>query len=174
MARKKRGGIIMGALGGVLIVGGGAVLAGLAFAPEEMERGYGTLKVAFDSTVETVQEEVFEQLPTFTIGVVGDIPELDRCDGTFTIMRSYEHEGVPETAAAHNNCGGDIVLSWEEGQRVQSSDGDIYEVIDIRYTSKIWATTDDLVGLQGDLALQSCFYGEDKMKFVGLELVEEA
>ena len=82
---------------------------------------------------------------------------------------------MPETAAAHNNCGGDVLLPWDEGQQIQIEGRDeVYEVIDIRYTSKIWASTDDLVGLQGDLALQTCFYGEDRMKFVGLEVVDDA
>ena len=47
-------------------------------------------------------------------------------------------------------------------------------VIDIRYTPKIWATTEDLIGLQGELALQTCFYGEDRMKFIGLVKVEDS
>jgi hypothetical protein len=75
--------------------------------------------------------------------------------------------------AAHNNCGGDVLLPWEEGQRIQfEGDDQVYEVVDIRYTPKIWASTSDLVGLGGELALQSCFYGEDRMKFIGLDPVE--
>lgn len=71
--------------------------------------------------------------------------------------------------------------AWPSGtdfptQRVNVSglgyDG-LYEVVDIRHTSKVWSSTDDLVGLRGDLALQSCFYGQDQMKFVGLERILE-
>ncbi|WP_110588107.1 hypothetical protein [Microbacterium suaedae] len=174
MGKRKRGNIVLGALGGVLIVGGAALLAGVLLAPEQVEKGYGGVKVAIGSTIDSVQEEVFEELPTVTVGATGGIPELDLCDGTFTIMTSYEREGVPETAAAHNNCGGDVLLSWDEGQRIRIDGRDeVYEVVDIRYTSKIWSSTDDLVGLQGEIALQSCFYGEDRMKFVGLEPVSE-
>ncbi|MTE24200.1 MULTISPECIES: hypothetical protein [Microbacterium] len=175
MARKRRGGIVLGALGGVLVLGGAAILAGVAFAPEQVERTYGAVKTSIDKTVDEVQEQVFEELPTVTIGVEGGLAELDRCDGTFTIMRSYEREGVPETGAAHNNCGGDVLLAWDEGQKIRIAGRDeVYEVVDIRYTSKIWSSTDDLVGLGGDIALQSCFYGEDRMKFVGLAPVEES
>ncbi|WP_156761558.1 hypothetical protein [Microbacterium karelineae] len=175
MVKRKRGGVVLGVLGAVLILGGGALLAGVALAPEQVEKGYGDIKVAIGSSVDKVQEEVFEELPTVTVGVEGGIPELDLCDGTFTIMTSYERDGVPETAAAHNNCGGDVLLPWEEGQRIRIDGRDeVYEVVDIRYTSKIWSSTDDLVGLQGEIALQSCFYGEDRMKFVGLEPVDDA
>ena len=175
MARKKRGGIVLGALGGLLIVGGGALLAGILLQPEAVEKVYGETKTKVQDTVASVQQNVFDELPTVTIGATGGIAEVDRCDGTFTIMTSYEGEGIPETAAAHNNCGGDVLLPWDEGQQIQIEGRDeVYEVIDIRYTSKIWASTDDLVGLQGDLALQTCFYGEDRMKFVGLEVVDDA
>lgn len=176
MARKKLGGIILGALGGVLIVGGAGLLTAVALAPDAVEKTYGDLKTQVTGTVDKVQQDVFEELPTVKIGVEGGMPELDEAcaDDSFVIMSSYEREGVPETAAAHNNCGGDVLLPWEEGQRIQIEGRDeVYEVIDIRYTSKIWASTDDLVGLQGDLALQTCFYGEDRMKFVGLEVVED-
>lgn len=47
----------------------------------------------------------------------------------------------------------------------------MYEVVDIRHTPQVWATFEDIEGLNGELALQTCFYGEDKMKFVGLRPV---
>lgn len=177
MARKKRRGIILGALGGVLIVGGAGLLAAVALAPDAVEKTYGTLKTQVTGTVDKVQQDVFEELPTVKIGGEGGMPELDAAcaDNSFVIMPSYEREGVPETAAAHNNCGGDVLLPWDEGQRIQIEGRDeVYEVIDIRYTPKTYASTADLVGLQGDLALQTCFYGEDRMKFVGLEVVDDA
>ncbi|MGI6878294.1 hypothetical protein [Microbacterium sp. gxy059] len=171
--KKKRGGVVLGALGGVLILGGVAVLTALWLAPQEVERVYGNVRTEAIGTVDRVREQVFDDIPTVRLGVEGDRAELDWCDGSFITMRSYEREGVPTTAAAHNNCGGDVLLSWDEGQKVgiEGTD-DVYEVVDIRYTSKIWSSTDDLVGLQGDLALQSCFYGEDRMKFVGMKKIE--
>ncbi|WP_029150399.1 hypothetical protein [Microbacterium indicum] len=173
--RKRRGGWIITALGGVLVLAGAVVLAGVIFAPDETERVYGSVKTEVDKTVTQVQEQVTGELPTVTIGVVGGKSQLDYCDGTFTVMTSYEREGVPTTAAAHNNCQGDVLLGWEDGQKINVVGGGFdgeYQVVDIRYTSKIWSSTDDLVGLQGALALQSCFYGEDRMKFVGLEPVD--
>ncbi|WP_454860953.1 hypothetical protein [Promicromonospora soli] len=87
-------------------------------------------------------------------------------------MKSYAHDDVPPVWAAHNSCDGDAILPWETGQNIRIEGSDqVYEIVDIRYTPKIWATTHDLVGLDGDLTLQTCFYGEDRMKFIGLRSV---
>ena len=180
---RKAGNIVLGTLGGVLVAGGVALLLGVWLIPDTVEQGYGALKSGYRGTVDKVQEQVFDEYPTVELGVTGDEADLDiACNAgdtyhTFTIMKSYERDGVPETAAAHNNCGGDVLLPWDEGQKI-NIEGDgvdgLYEIIDIRYTPKIWATTEDLIGLQGDLALQTCFYGEDRMKFIGLVKVEDS
>jgi len=180
---RKAGNIVLGSVGGVLVAGGIALLLGVWLMPDTVEKGYGALKTGYRGTVDKVQEQVFDEYPTVALGVTGDETDLDiACNAgdtyhTFTIMKSYERDGVPETAAAHNNCGGDVLLPWEEGQKINIEGDDmdgLYEIIDIRYTPKIWATTEDLIGLEGDLALQTCFYGEDRMKFIGLEKVEES
>ncbi len=91
-------------------------------------------------------------------------------------MTSYERDGVPPVWAAHNNCGGDIVLPLAIGDEIdlKNADGTVrYRVVDIRQTPKVWVTTEELVGLQGEVALQSCFYGKGQpMKFLGLEMVD--
>lgn len=171
-------------LAGVLLLAGAGLLAGAFLAPNEVQRVYGAVKVKVDETVQTVkvkvgetvqtdQEDTFEVLPEVALGVSGGIPELDRCDGTFTEMLSYEHAGVPPVWAAHNNCGGDVLLPWDVGQRLRFAGSEqVYEVVDVRTVPKTWSTTADLVGLGGDLALQTCFYGEDRMKFIGLTPVD--
>lgn len=160
-------------VGGALLAAGGALLASLLFVPQAVERAYGEAKTTISATVDDVRAEVFDTLPTIHLGATGGVGELDRCDGTFTEMSSYEHGDVPPVWAAHNNCSGDVLLPWETGQRIQiEGDDQVYEVVDIRNTPKTWATIDDLVGLDGSLALQTCFYGEDRMKFIGLEPVD--
>ena len=181
--RRKAGNIVLGTLGGILVAGGLALLVGVWLVPDTVEQGYGALKTGYRGTVDKVQEQVFAEYPTVGLGVTGGTHDLEvACNAgdtyrTFTIMTSYERDGVPPTAAAHNNCGGDVLLPWEEGQKIhiegEGVDG-LYEIIDIKYTPKIWATTEDLIGLKGELALQTCFYGEDRMKFIGLEKVEES
>ena len=175
-ARRRRRGAwntVLTVFGVALLVGGLALGAGTLFAPQTVEQAYGAVKVGVADRVQQVQQEVFEELPTVKLGVSGGQTELDWCDGTFTEMLSYEREGVPPVWAAHNNRGGDVILPWEVGQRIRIDGSDqVYEIVDITYTSKIWSSTADLVGLGGEFALQSCFYGEDRMKFIGLEPVD--
>lgn len=92
-------------------------------------------------------------------------------------MLSYESEDAtwPPVFAAHNNCGGDVILSWKLSQEVfleEAGEKTVYRIVDIREIPKTWSTTADLKGLGGELALQTCLYGEDLMRFVGLEAVE--
>lgn len=159
---------------GITLLGvGGALAAGVLFAPQAVERAYGEAKSTVSGAVDTIREETLDELPSVNLGATGGMSELDRCDGTFTEMSSYEHGDVPPVWAAHNNCAGDVLLPWESGQRIQlDGDDQVCEVVDIVYTPKTWATVDDIVGLDGELALQTCFYGEDRMKFIGLEPVE--
>lgn len=155
-----------------MIAVGAALGAGALLAPDMTQRVYGTVKVTASQALASARQQVTGEIPTVRLGVSGDVAELDRCDGTFTEMTSYENDSVPEVWAAHNNCGGDVVLPWDVGQRLRLEGSDqVYEVVDIRRTAKTWATTDDLVGLDGELALQTCHYGEDRMKFIGLRPV---
>lgn len=165
-------------LGAVLIVSGLAIGAGALFAPEATERIYGDAKVTVQGLGRDVAAAAEEattgerSYPQISLGASGTAEDLDRCDGTFTEMKSYEREGVPPVWAAHNNCGGDIILPWEVGTELQiAGSPTVYRVVDIRFTSKVWSSTADLVGLSGELALQTCFYGEDRMKFIGLQPV---
>lgn len=172
MRARRRRDIAGLAVAGVLIAAGGALLIGTLSAPQTVEHAYGTVKTSITGTVDEVREETFGVLPTVRLGATGGVPALDACDGSFTEMASYKREGVPPVWAAHNNCLGDVLLPWETGQHIRlEGSGQVYEVIDIRHTGKTWATTEDLIGLGGSLALQTCFYGEDSMKFVGLEPV---
>lgn len=170
--------VLATAVGGLLVAGGLVLATGVAVAPEATEKIYGEAKTQVQElsreSLGVVEQTVTGQksYPQIQLGVSGTIRELDRCDGTFTEMSSYEREGIPPVWAAHNNCGGDIILPWDVGTEVQlAGDPTVYSIVDIRYTSKVWSSTDDLVGLQGELALQSCFYGEDRMKFIGLQPV---
>lgn len=159
----------------VTVIGCGLVVGGVAIgglglvAPATVERLYGEAR----QSITELQTSITGELPRVRLGASGGIPELDRCDGTFTEMKSYEGTGrVPPVWAAHNACGGDVTLPWQIGQLVTIDDsGDTYEVVEVRDTAKRWVTTEALLDLKGDLALQTCYYGEERMKFVGLTLV---
>ncbi|WP_162238899.1 hypothetical protein [Microbacterium sp. Leaf320] len=134
--------------------------------PTETERVLGTAKVA----LQTAAQELIapDQLPRITLGAEGGTRELDACTGEFTEMITYRDAAVPPLYAAHNNCGGDIILGWQLGTRVQVAGSDtVYEVVDERRTPK-GAPVDTLAGIDGELLVQTCFYGEDQMRFLAL------
>ncbi|WP_315069880.1 hypothetical protein [uncultured Microbacterium sp.] len=150
-----------------VILGLSAFLLQMAW-PEAVERGYGAVRAAIVS----VENSTSGELPSVRLSSDGGIEGLDRCDGSFSEMTSYRQTGVPPVYAAHNNCGGDITHPWAVGQRVRiEGRGEVYEVVEVRDTPKRWVTTAALEGLSGDLALQTCYYGVNRMKFVGLVAV---
>ncbi|MFB8188133.1 hypothetical protein ACFC14_02340 [Microbacterium sp. NPDC055988] len=171
---RPRSGRLLRVIAGILI-GAGVLLAVVAVvAPERVERAYGATKSTVDAIAAGVRATVLDELPRARLGATGGKAELSRCDDTFTQMASYTRAGVPPVWAAHNNCGGDVILNWQLGDHVilSTAQGDVeYEVVEVRHVPKTWSSTDDLLGLDGDLALQTCLYGQDIMDFVGLDRV---
>lgn len=157
-----------------VIVGVGIGVAALLW-PDEVEKAYGDVQISIGQW----RAEATGEVPLAVLGEAGGKGLVDQCDGTFTEMKSYEREDVPPVWAAHNNCRGDVILPLELGDEIDlEHGGDVtrYVVVDIRETAKVWVTTEALIGLQGDLALQSCYFGgtDVPMKFVGLVTAEAA
>lgn len=149
-----------------LVVVGAALLGGSVFAPDFVARAAGSVKVEIDRQVHRILTP--DELPVIRLGPEGSLIELDLCDGTFTEMVSYRMDGVPPLYAAHNNCGGDILLGWEIGERVRIEGSDtVYTVVEERHTPK-WSHIEKLVGMSGEIVLQTCYYGENRMRFLGL------
>lgn len=164
---------LVGFSGVLALLTGVLILGGVIFAPDKTEELFGQVKTSAQQTIEEVTGEV----PHVPLGETGRVELLDICDGLFYGMASYQvNADIIPVYAAHNNCGGDVVLAWDVGDRI-SIDGDgrtgLYEVTDVRITPKTWATTADLIGLEGEFALQSCYYGVDQMRFLGLKPVSE-
>lgn len=146
-------------------------------APDVTDRAYGTTVTLVQKVVATATETV-TGTPTRTalLGGDGTPTDLNTCDGTFTHMTTYNTtptDGVvfPGVWAAHNKCGGDTILSWELGDHATLTTRDgtttAYTVTDIRLLPKT-ATVTDLNNLNGLIALQTCFYGQNLMKIVAL------
>jgi hypothetical protein len=155
-------------VGAIFVFSGVALLWLQTTDPAVVERAYGTARAVVLEAQAAVSADIVE----VRLGEEGGIELLDACDGSFAEMTSYRDGGAIPVFAAHNNCGGDIIHSWTVGDQVRVEGRDtIYQVVETRDTPKRWATTEELDGLRGDFALQTCYYGEDLMKFVGLEPV---
>lgn len=166
--RRSRSGLLIASI--ALVTLGSGFLVASTVAPDAVDRITGDIKVS----VQKQLHQVFapDDLPQLRLGGEGGLPQLDDCDGTFTEMISYRVEGVIPLFAAHNNCGGDIILGWELGQRVTVEGSDIvYEVVEERHTPK-WSDVEALVGMSGEFMVQTCFYGENRMRFLALAQVD--
>ncbi|AQY00624.1 MULTISPECIES: hypothetical protein [Microbacterium] len=157
----------------IVLVGlGMSFLSASVFAPDLVDKVTGDVKVS----VLKQFHQIFapDELPTIRLGGEGGMVELDHCDGTFTEMVSYRIDDVLPLFAAHNNCGGDVILGWDLGQRVMIEGSDVvYEVVEERHTPK-WSNVEALVGMTGEFMVQTCFYGENRMRFLSLAPVGPA
>lgn len=174
VARRRRAvSIVLGTLTTVLLVSAASLLGGTTFFPEETERVIGQAKV-------TAQQFFAPEVVTVTVNGEGGEADLDRAaPGEFVEMVGYRIDGVPPVYAAHNFSGGDVVLGWQFGQHVDVHDAvtgvtTSYVFVDERTTRKWgYVSVEEIVGLRGAIALQSCVYGVDQMRFVGLIPVAE-
>ena len=170
--RRRRGGRLLLVPALVLVAGGIALALASALVPQAVDRVTGEAKVAVDTQIHRIFSP--DTLPVIRLGDEGGIRDLDHCDGTFTEMVSYRVDDVLPLYAAHNFCGGDAILGWEIGQRVRVAGSDtVYEVVDERRTVK-WADARLLQGMPGEFLLQTCFYGQNLMRFVALAPVAAA
>lgn len=166
MTRSRVGRRALALSGGFLLVIAISAVACQTIAPEAVERTVQELHRVIGSGL---QERDGAGLPIIALGPPGGEPELDRCPAAFVEMIPYRAAGVLPTYAAHNVCGGDIILGWSLGQRVRiKGDPGSYEVVDIVSIPKGTATVADLRGVHGSMTLQTCYYGVQRMRLVGL------
>ncbi|PPF41857.1 hypothetical protein C5B85_18220 [Pseudoclavibacter sp. AY1F1] len=158
---------------------GAAALAVSVLAPDLTQQAVGQVRhvaQAVELYAESTDPVAGPALPTVRLGELGPEALLDVCDGSFPELEQYRVEATLQPVyAAHNNCGGDIILAWQVGTNVtiQQHDGSTatYVVTDSRDVGKHGSTTGDLLGLDGTLLVQSCYWGRDTMRFVALNPV---
>ncbi|MGN8551421.1 UNVERIFIED_CONTAM: hypothetical protein OHV15_02410 [Microbacterium sp. SLM126] len=164
--RRRKGHLAVLVVSVLLISAGIALLGGVMIAPDAVEKVVGNTEVAVRKAVHEIVAP--GTLPEITLGPEGGVREMDHCDGTFTEMISYRMDEVLPLYAAHHRCGGDIILGWEMGERVRVAGSDvIYEVVEERHTPK-WSQVDALKGMTGEFMVQTCYYGENRMRFLAL------
>lgn len=141
--------------------------------PTHAERVIGEAKVTIQHAIHDVTTASSAEDLVVYLGPLGGMRELDWCDGRFIELDSYRITGVLPVYAAHNNCGGDIILSLELGDRVKvGNDGTVYQVVEERHTTK-YGNVGSLRGMTGELLLQTCFYGQNKMRFLALAVAND-
>lgn len=171
----------MTVVGVSLVCAGLVVTAGTLFASEQVEGVYAAAKqTAQRGWDDTTQAVTGNPTRSVALGAAGVESDLDRCDGTFTQLTEYAVSGaeVPPVWAAHNSCGGDVILSWELGDRVtltghgaEANDltGQVFEVVEVRHAPKYGGDVSVLDGMDGELVVQSCYYRPDtRMRFLAL------
>lgn len=170
--------IILLAMGGLMMLAGVSIIA-IFFIPEN------SLPPTIKEEVKKIQTEISKTVDeasnrgemAITVGHIGGAAELELCDGTFTQVISYEEGGLQPTFLAHNGCGGSPVLYAELGSivKVTSIEGVTkeYKVVSERILPQIGSYASDVVGLEGDILLQTCYWDWETMRFIGLESLEE-
>lgn len=126
-----------------------------------------------DVTAKSVTPQV-KDVKRYTIHISnegGDV-EMDYCASGFTEMIHYEGLNDKRLLSQHNNCGGDIVLPMELGDHVVIEGDQEYVITELRDTTK-QITTAAINDMNGDVLLQSCYYKDNKMKFVALTPVNK-
>lgn len=162
-------------LGVLLIFSGLSFFVGNSVAPETTSRIVYGSKAKIENRIQKIQEKTTGEYPTVTLGPEGGLWEMNNTYKMFIEMVSYRYPNVPPVYAAHNGYGGDIILNWEKGQKVnvvgRGKDGVYVVVGDLQTPKNIMVS--DLTSLTGTIVLQSCFYGVDVMRFVELAPLEE-
>lgn len=127
------------------------------------------------SAEEAVPPQEIIQVRQYSISVTnsGGQRELDACTGGFTEMLDQEDLDEKTLLSAHNNCRGDVILPIVVGDRVVIENRGVFEVIDSRDTRKK-ATSDEISDMNGEILLQTCYYREDRMKFLALTPISDS
>lgn len=113
--------------------------------------------------------EKTEEVKRYTVKIAnkGGSKEMNYCADGFTEMIYYKGLEGKTLLSRHNNCGGDIVLPMEIGDHVVIENDQEYVVTDLRDTTK-QITTAAINDINGAVILQSCYWHENRMKFVAL------
>ncbi len=175
-ARRRLRRAVLYTLGAGAMALGAATLGLSLFAPHLVERGYGEARAAANEAALLLAPPATangERMPSVRLGDLGSEALMDACDGSFPQLESYAaQDGLQPVYAAHNGCGGDVILPWSVGERVEvvAADGSasVYVVSDFRDVAKFGSSTRDVLGLTGSLLLQTCHWGDPQMRFVAL------
>ena len=113
-------------------------------------------------------------VPTWSISIatVGMQAEIDACQW---VRMDFTAEVVLPVVAAHNFCGGGIVLDMQGGDTVALAGTGLDGLYVVVAAQDAWADSDAadaISGLAGDVVLQTCYWTDDgQERLVGLQKV---
>lgn len=102
-------------------------------------------------------------IPTWSVAItaIGLQAEIDACQW---VRMDFSAAVTIPVVAAHNFCGGDIVLQMQSGQAVSLSGAGLdgsYVVVAARDAQADQDAVDAISGLAGDVILQTCYWADD-------------
>lgn len=169
--RKRR---IITVLGVLVALLGLVALIVLWLWPKEVKQATGEVSTQ-------VVKVITGKVPKVQLGGDGGQAEVDACPGDWVRMINYRLDAP--VYAAHNGCAelvgrGDVILPLKPGDLVDVVDQRgrerSYEVVEMRDTPQHGQSTATIEDMDGELILQTCYWDDLTMKFVGLDPVPEA
>lgn len=153
----------------LIAVWGGIQLFGDNVVSEVRKSQAETIQVPSDDITTKSVTPAVKDVKRYTIHISnkGGDTEMDYCASGFTEMIYYQGLNDKRLLSQHNNCGGDIVLPMELGDHVAIEGDQEYVITELRDTTK-QINTSAISDMNGEVLLQSCYYKENKMKFVAL------
>ena len=166
-------------VGFLFVIIGVFVIVGGKVAPEFTEKYVQGVKVQVQKHVNKATKNITElfsseEVVPITLKVEGSggKRELDTAKGYFVELVDYNKVAdVPVVYAQHNSLGGDVILTLNIGDKVNvvglgDLDGQYVFEKELKTSKKIKVS--ELTPLNNYIVFQTCFYGEDSMRFIGL------
>lgn len=167
-------------LGMLLIVTGVALVVSVFVFPAQTNSAYYSLKNTIDDNMFKITnpdeaaikaKKNPENLPTIILGDKGGAREVDSCSGAFVEMEAYRSGLDIPWYSAHNNCNGQNILPLQMGDEFLVEGQGKYVVTDFKEEYKEGTFVSDLVGIKGEIILQTCYWNSDLMKIIAAEPV---
>lgn len=162
-------------VGTTLIMTGVALIMSVLLFPAQTNSTYYSIKSSIDDSLFKITnpdeaamkaEENPENLPFIVLGGKGGDKEVDACSGAFTEMEAYRPGLDIPWYSAHNNCNGQDILSLQVGDEFIVEGQGKYVVTDFKEEYKEGTFVSDLVGIKGDIILQTCYWNSNLMKII--------
>lgn len=150
---------------GLVVIGLASTTVSLT-APTAVSQAVDATQNAVSHGIERVAGSKPHQV---ALGPVGGQMELDMCSGSWIRLEDFaDVKELTPLYGLHNYCGGRKALDWDAGDEVQVKGKGLHVISDIRDVSAKADTVDVVKDMKGKLVLQTCHWGNKKLRFVAL------